>query len=71
MLAGGGGVMSNVIEKEFYCVKDIVAMGLCSQAKAYQLFNSKSFPAIRAAGTLRVRKSDFDKWVDQQKKVNK
>ena len=59
--------MSNVVEKEFFAVKDIVAMGLCSQAQAYNLFNSKSFPTVRVGSALRVRKDDFWKWVDQQK----
>ena len=59
--------MSTVIEKEFLAVKDIVAMGLCSQAQAYNLFNSKSFPTVRVGSALRVRKDDFWKWVDQQK----
>ena len=59
--------MSNIIEKEFLAVKDIVAMGLCSQAQAYNLFNSKSFPTIRVGSALRVRKCDFEKWVEQQK----
>lgn len=59
--------MSNMTNKEFLCVKDIVEMGLCSQAQAYNLFNSKSFPTIRVGSALRVRKEDFWKWVDQQK----
>lgn len=63
----GGKIMSNVVEKEFLAVKDVVAMGLCSQAQAYNLFNSKSFPTIRVGSALRVRKCDFEKWVDKQK----
>lgn len=59
--------MSAVMEKEFLTVKDIVAMGLCSQAQAYCLFNSETFPAIRIGAALRVRKSDFEKWIDEQK----
>lgn len=59
--------MSTVIEKEFLSVKDIVAMGLCSQAQAYNLFNSKSFPTIRIGGALRVRVKDFNQWIENQK----
>lgn len=59
--------MSQVTEKEFLAVKDIVAMGLCSQAQAYNLFNSKSFPTIRVGGALRVRVKDFNQWVEKQK----
>ena len=59
--------MSDVINQEFYAVKDIVAMKLCSQAQAYNLFNSKSFPTIRVGSALRVRKEDFWEWVEQQK----
>lgn len=61
--------MSKVIEKEFLNVKDVVAMGLCSQTTAYELFNSKSFPAIRIGGALRVRIKDFNQWVENQKRV--
>lgn len=57
-----------VKEKEFLCVKDLVAMGLCCQAQAYKLFNSKSFPTIRIGGALRVRRSDLDKWIEENKK---
>ena len=56
------------MEKEFLCVKDLVNMGLCSQAQAYNLMNSKDFPTIRIGGALRVRKSDLDKWIEMQKK---
>ena len=59
--------MSQVIEKQFLCVKDIVAMGLCSQAQAYNLFNSKSFPTVRIGGALRVKVDDFNNWIEQQK----
>ena len=60
--------MNHGADKEFLCVKDIVAMGLCSQAQAYNLFNSNSFPTIRIGSALRVRKSDFDKWLELQKR---
>ena len=56
------------MEKEFLCVKDLVNMGLCSQAQAYNLMNSKDFPTIRIGGALRVRKGDFDKWIEMQKR---
>ena len=59
--------MNNVVEKEFYCVKDIVDMGLASQAQVYNIFGSKGFPAIKIGSTLRVKKDDFWKWIDQQK----
>ena len=59
--------MSNVIEKEFYCVKDIVAMGFASQAQVYNIFNSKGFPSIKVGSALRIKKDDFWRWVDQQK----
>ncbi len=59
--------MGQTIEKQFLCVKDLVQMGLCSQAQAYNLFNSKSFPTIRIGGALRVRVDDFNKWCEQQK----
>ena len=55
-------------EREFLCVKDIVAMGLCSKAQAYNLFNTHSFPTIRVGSALRVRKSDFEKWLETQKR---
>lgn len=46
---------------EFLTVKDIGNLLGISRATAYKLVNG-SLPAVRVGRTIRVRKSDFDKW---------
>lgn len=57
------------MDKEFLCVKDLVKMGFCSQGQAYILMNTKGFPSIRVGKALRVRKADFEKWVNERMNV--
>ena len=52
-------------QKEFLRVKDIVKMGFCSQGQAYILMNTKGFPSIRVGKSLRVRRADFEKWINE------
>lgn len=52
-------------------VRDVQNFLNISQAKAYQLFNSKGFPAISITeskrGGKRILREDFLSWVEQQK----
>lgn len=57
--------------REWLTVKDLVQMGIGSQAFIYNLFNSTDtgFPGKKIMGNLRVRKIDLDKWLDKQQVV--
>ena len=57
------------MDKEFLCAKDLVKMGFCSQGQAYILMNTKGFPSIRVGKALRVRKTDFEKWISEHMNV--
>lgn len=46
-------------------VKEILNVG---QVFVYELFNSKDFPSFKICGSWRVKKEDFDKWLENQKK---
>ena len=60
------------MSKQFYTVKDLVSIGLCSQAQAYNLMHSKGFPSIRVGkGALRVKIADFEQWLENQRVNNR
>lgn len=53
---------------DFYTPKQVKEILQIGQAFTYELFNSKSFPSFKAGEHWRVKKSDFEKWVEEQKK---
>lgn len=58
----------NVIQKKFYTPKDLVNMGLGSQGKVYELFNSRDFPSFRMGAALRITVEDFEYWLEKKKR---
>ena len=49
-------------ERQFYTPKDIMDIMGIGHNKAYALFKSKSFPAIKFGHNYIVKKDEFEKW---------
>ena len=46
--------------------KDLMQQYGLSRVKTYQLLNDRTLPVIRLGRRLFVRKSDFEKWLDEK-----
>lgn len=51
-----------------YKPKDVQEILNLSQTKTYELFHSEGFPKLQFGSALRVRKADFEKWLESQVK---
>ena len=52
--------------KRTYTVMEVMEILGVSRKKAYELCNSGSFKIVRIGRTIRVSKSSFDEWLDNQ-----
>ncbi|MDF2530872.1 MAG: helix-turn-helix protein [Clostridia bacterium] len=54
---------------ECYSPSDVIKILGISRAATYKLFNTKGFPSFSAGERcLRITKSDFKRWQEEQKK---
>jgi len=51
-------------EKRAYTVKDIMEILQIGRNNAYTLCNSNAFDVIRIGTLIRIPKSSFDRWLD-------
>ena len=51
-------------DKRTYSVAEIMEILEIGRNKAYELCNSNAFRTIRIGKTIRVSKSSFDQWLD-------
>lgn len=65
---GTSGTGSNVdsLSQAYLTVADIRRYLNVSQAKAYELTHRKDFPVCRLGGSIRIPRTAFLAWVDQQ-----
>ena len=54
------------VAKRTYTVAEVMDILGVSRKKAYELCNSDSFKVVRIGRSIRVSKSSFDAWLDQQ-----
>jgi len=54
------------IGKRTYTVMEIMEILGVSRKKAYELCNSDSFNIVRIGRSIRISKSSFDNWLDNQ-----
>ncbi len=52
--------------KRTYTVAEIMKILGISRKKAYELCNSSNFKIVRIGRSIRVSKSSFDEWLDNQ-----
>lgn len=52
------------MNNEIITVSELTKILKISRSKAYKLVNSPGFPAIRIDKNIRIRKSDFNKWLN-------
>lgn len=53
-------------QQEILTVEEVAAYLRICLGKAYQLVHSSNFPARKIDKRILVRKSELDKWLDQQ-----
>lgn len=51
-----------------YKPKDVCELLNISKTHCYELFLSESFPSFRVGKAHRIRKKDFEKWLEEQVK---
>jgi len=56
----------NESDKRTYTVMEVAVLLRISRTKAYELCNQELFRTIRIGRALRISKSSFDEWLDNQ-----
>jgi DNA binding domain, excisionase family len=54
------------VEKRTYTVEEVMNMLTIGRSKAYELCNSGCFDIVRIGRAIRVTKSSFDGWLENQ-----
>ena len=60
------GTLTDHSDRKTYRVEDIILMLDISRSAAYRLIREKPFQTKRIGASIRILRSSFDEWLEQQ-----